>query len=90
MNFSKLTECPFCGCDEFYTKEYVYGTMRCRSRFDGKEADNSDLYDGLSLKESSGRIYCDNCNKFLGNRKNNTLSKAAEKALIKKGTRRSE
>lgn len=38
MKFSELTECPFCGYDEFYTTGYVYGTIRCRSRFDGKEA----------------------------------------------------
>ena len=22
MKFSDLTECPFCGCSEYYTKEY--------------------------------------------------------------------
>lgn len=88
MKLSELSECPFCGYDEFYETEYVYGTTRWRSRFDGKEADNSDLYDGLRIKDSSGRIYCDNCNKFLGNRKNNTLSKAAEKALIQNETKR--
>lgn len=84
MKFSDLTECPFCGCDEFYTTQYVYGTIHYRSRFDGTEADNSDLYEGLRNDKRGGRIYCEDCNKFLGNRKNNTLSKAAEKALIKK------
>lgn len=32
--FIELTECPFCGCDEFYTKQYVYGTLRYASNTD--------------------------------------------------------
>lgn len=28
MKFSDLTECPFCGCEEYYTKEYVCGVIR--------------------------------------------------------------
>lgn len=81
MKFSDLTECPFCGGKEFYATEYVYGTIRFRRQFNGEEADNSDLYDGLRVKPSSGRVYCDECNKFLGNQKNNTISKAVERCI---------
>lgn len=27
MKFSELTECPFCGCNEFYVKEYYFGSF---------------------------------------------------------------
>ena len=39
MKFSDLTECPFCGFSEYYTKEYVYGVLRYNACFDGAEAD---------------------------------------------------
>lgn len=81
MKFNELKECPFCGCDEFYTTEYVYGTLRYRERFDGTEAHNEQLYDGLNTKKYSGRAYCENCGKYLGNREENNLSKSAQNAL---------
>lgn len=80
MKFSDLKCCPFCGCDEFYEKQYAYGTIMFRGRFDGKEAHNEELYDGLSYKYS-GKTYCLQCNKYLGNIKENTIGKAAQKAL---------
>lgn len=79
MRFNELTECPFCGEDEFYTTEYVYGTLRYRERFDGKEAHNEQLYDGLLSKNYSGRCYCGWCGKYLGNKEKNTVSKAIER-----------
>lgn len=85
MKFNELTECPFCGCDEFYTKEYVYGTLRYKERFDSKETHNEELYDGLHTKNYNGKAYCLNCDKYLGNRENNTLSKAANKECEKNG-----
>ena len=81
MKFSDLTECPFCGCDEFYTTEYVYGTLYYKERFDGREADNEQLYEGLNTKNYSGRIYCLSCKKYLGNRVTNTLSKKVERCI---------
>lgn len=81
MKFKELTECPFCGSDEFYTTQYVYGTLRYKERYDGKEAENEQLYDGLNTKNYSGRTYCANCEKYLGNKESNVLSKSAEKAL---------
>lgn len=83
MKFSDLTECPFCGADEFYTTEYVYGTIRYKERFDGREAHNEQLYDSLSTKNYSGRTYCVSCNKYLGNREKDTVSKAVERSLMK-------
>lgn len=80
MKFAELKECPFCGNDEFVEKEYAYGSLLHRSRFDGEQADNSDLYDGLRYKYS-GRVYCSQCRKVLGNRIENTVSKSAEKKL---------
>lgn len=44
LKFEDLKECSFCGNNEFYTKEYVYGTLYCKQRFDGKEAENAELY----------------------------------------------
>ena len=81
MKFSELKECPICGCDEYYTKEYVYGTIRYNERFDGQEAENGQLYDSLRTKNFNGRCYCFNCDSYLGNKINNTVSRLVEKAI---------
>ena len=81
MKFSDLQCCPFCGHDEYYTKEYWYGTIYYGERFDGKEAHNENMYDSLNYKNHSGRTYCRNCNKYLGNKISNNLSKAAQKKI---------
>ena len=81
MKLSKLECCPFCGNDEFYTNEYVFGSIRYAERFDGEEADNSELYDYLNTKNYSSRAYCKKCGKYLGDRETGVLSKQAEKAL---------
>lgn len=79
-----LTECPFCGCEEFYTKDRVHGTLRYRERFDGDEADNSTLYDGLVLVHTKyRRVFCVDCESLLGERYSNTLSVAVKKLLNK-------
>lgn len=31
----KIKECPYCGCNEFYTKERASGAMQVRHSFDG-------------------------------------------------------
>lgn len=81
LKFEDLKECPFCGNDEFYTKEYVYGTLYCKQRFDGKEAENAELYDGLNTGKFSGRAYCTKCHKALGNIIENNLTKQAIKKM---------
>ncbi len=82
MKFTDLKCCPFCDSEEFYVKEYAYGTIICRERFDGEEAHNEDLYDGLNYKYS-GRAYCLNCGKYLGSFEKNIVGKEATKALGK-------
>lgn len=82
MKFSELKECPFCGFDEYYTKEYTYGTVCYGERFDGEEAHNEDMYAGLLTKNYSGRCYCRNCGEYLGNKTTDTLSKRAEKSFL--------
>lgn len=81
MKFSDLTECPFCGNDEFFTKQYVYGTLRYNERFDGEETHNEELYDYLNTGKYSGRCYCNSCNAYLGNKETDIVSKAVEKKL---------
>lgn len=76
MRFTDLEGCPFCGNDEFYVKQYAYGTIICRKRFDGEVASNEDLYDCLNYKYS-GRAYCLNCDKYLGNLEKNIVGKEA-------------
>ena len=77
MKFSELACCPFCGNEEFYTKEYAYGTLFYAERFDGKEAENAELYEGLNFKNYSGRAYCRSCGRYLGNREQNIVGKVA-------------
>ena len=85
MKFSDLKNCPFCEHDEFYTKQYVYGSICCGERFDGEEAHNEELYDYLNCRNYNGRAYCRSCGKYLGNRETNVLSKQAQKAILKGG-----
>lgn len=80
MKFSKLEYCPFCGSEEVYEKRYARGPVWYQLRFDGKEADNTEMYEGLSF-ECSGRVYCNECNKYLGNIDKNIVSAAVAKKL---------
>lgn len=86
MRFSDLKTCPFCGCEQFYEKQQVQGAIIFRSRFDGKEADNSEIYDNLIFK-GSGRTYCDNCNHYLGNRTTDTVGIAADRKCLENSFR---
>lgn len=80
MKFSQLKKCPFCGSDEYYTTEFCFGTYTFTQSFTGKECDNSDMYEGLQTRINK-KVYCRNCNEYLGNIIEDTLSKKAEKAL---------
>lgn len=82
MKFKDLTACPFCKCEAFYTKQYATGVIRYKERFDGKEADNSCMYDSLNLKYND-RAYCCNCDRLLGDVYSDTLSAQVLKALKK-------
>lgn len=80
MNFTELTCCPFCGNEEFYTKLQFRGSCWYNERFDGNEADNTEMYDGL-LSYGGDKAYCNNCNKYLGNRTKNIVSKEVENTI---------
>lgn len=65
--------CPYCGSIEgYYTKEQVRGHIRVCHNFDGSNADNADMYDGLTF--TGGKIpYCLDCNKQLFKTSESTL-----------------
>lgn len=73
MHFSDLTCCPFCGNDEFYIKQQVRGNCDYRERFDGEEADNSNMHDNL-VYSGGNKAYCSRCEKYLGNWTKDTVS----------------
>lgn len=80
MKFSDLKCCPFCGSEEFCEKRYARGPVRYYLRFDGKEADNSEMYSSLSYG-GSDRVYCAECDRYLGNPDRNTVSAAVSRLL---------
>lgn len=72
-NFSNLECCPFCGNEEFYTTNYMFGSCDYNQRFDGEEPlDNSQMYDGLRV-DSGKRAYCNACFEYIGNIESGTL-----------------
>lgn len=80
MKFSELAKCPFCGSEKYYMNCYCFGRVRCNLRFDGEEADNTTMYDGLSIKQLK-RVYCFHCKKYLGDIEADTVGKEAAKVL---------
>lgn len=85
MKFSELKECPFCGSDEYYSKTRVAGLVCYNMRFDGKEADNESMYEGLATGIDTGKRYCRRCNEYLGNIYDNTVGYKARLAELKGG-----
>lgn len=79
MKFSDLKCCPFCDSDTFYERTRVRGTMTYYLRFDGEEAHNEEMYDGLDYK-SSGRVWCANCGNYLGNYATDEVGVKADRA----------
>lgn len=80
MKFTDLKFCPFCGSEMYYENQAVKGKVEFNSLFNGEEVPNYDLYEGLT-HTCSGRCYCRDCDKYLGNNLRNTVSKEAEKLL---------
>lgn len=80
LKFSDLTECPFCGGKEYYTKGYIQGPCYYNERFDGEEAENSEMYDSTTFT-AGARAYCTDCKSYLGNLTIDEIGKEAEKAL---------
>ncbi len=81
--FKDLKNCPFCGSDTFYVRQHAEGTVIFRFCPDGSEADNEDMYNTVTFTRGSN-VYCDDCQKFLGNRKTGKLSSGAVRAICKK------
>ena len=61
----KLDKCPFCGCEEYYTRDYARGTVRFIQRFDGEVTDNSEMYDSVYTVRYGKYAYCLHCHKRL-------------------------
>lgn len=62
---TELTECPYCGHDEYYRVVVFSGESWWRYKFNGEETDNSGYWD--SCKERTLRtMYCCECNKRVG------------------------
>lgn len=83
MKFAELRCCPFCGGEEFIEKRWAAGPIWYCMRFDGKEADNSEMYSMLTHK-GSGRVYCADCDRYLGNMDTGDVSVKVAR-LIEKG-----
>lgn len=61
-----MNQCPHCGSDNGYYEKYtVSGNTICRHKFDGGEAENGDMHEGLSYKLRSKFAYCTACHKRL-------------------------
>jgi len=65
MENDNMKECPYCGSDDgYYTKSSVRGTVIMRSKFDGSDSENGDMYDYLTHKYGK-TAYCLGCKKKL-------------------------
>ncbi len=60
-----ITECPYCGHDEYYIKQYHSGYGNYYFRYDGEEAENGDMHNYLSSRNTSKYAWCGNCDKRL-------------------------
>lgn len=60
-----LKECPYCGCETFYYKQFMSGTCIYYERYDGDNAnvDNSTMHDNLSYRPVGKFAYCEDCDK---------------------------
>lgn len=79
---SDLEACPFCGGAQYFERRAVRGAVTYFSRFDGKEADNSNMHEGL-VYSGGKRVWCAECGKLLGDQEVDQLTPAAEKALAR-------
>lgn len=62
---NRLTECPYCGNDEYFIKQRYRGTCEYNMRFDGKPAENGQMWDNAEFANTSKHAYCNNCYKRL-------------------------
>ena len=60
-----IRECPHCGSEEFYIKQYAHGNIEYHYRFDGEEGENGELHEPLSYTDTGKFAYCSECHKRL-------------------------
>lgn len=60
-----INKCPHCGCDTYYIKQSITGTIKYRLRYDGKDADNTEMYENISYTNISKYAWCNDCDKRL-------------------------
>ena len=60
-NVSELTECPHCGYDEFFSYQRVSGHVAYRQRFDGDDADNTELHSSINFGKPQIWVFCGSC-----------------------------
>ena len=59
-----ITCCPHCGSDEGLYTKCVYREVICLLDFNGKEQDNSEMYDNADV-EAGRIIFCQHCHKSI-------------------------
>lgn len=84
MKFTELSCCPFCGCEEFFEKRWASGPVWYSMRFDGGEGDNSEMYSALTYR-GTGRVYCVECDRYLGNVDTGEVSVKVARMIEKRG-----
>lgn len=57
--------CPYCGSKEYYIKQSYSGKCNYYIRFDGKEAENGDMWEDSSFRNTSKYAWCSGCHKRL-------------------------
>ena len=60
-----LSQCPHCGCKEYYVFCRMSGKAPYHYRYDGETADNTHLHDYLKYTEQK-TMYCSDCQKKIG------------------------
>lgn len=58
-----ITECPYCGYDEFYYNQHMVGNGAMYVRYDGEETDNGCMHETLRYTPIGKFAYCCNCHK---------------------------
>jgi aromatic ring hydroxylase len=62
---NNIQECPYCGSEEYYTKERYKGECETNHRFDGRITENGAMYDCAEHSYKSKYAWCRNCDRRL-------------------------
>lgn len=60
-----IKSCPYCGSEEYYIKQSYTGYCEYHMKFDGKEAENGEMWEGSRFKNTSKYAWCSECHKQL-------------------------